>query len=268
MTSEKLEKNKHLLKDTKRAALNLVKTLDACLNGYDAELEEPLARVVRAAEFLSRSDCVEFSEIFKLRDLQPRLDLNTLKHGYFGVVHTPVSIGPKQLLLCEVNLADPASDAAVSEWAEWYLVDPITGAETRIALCDGHNGVEELVDSETLRKLIGYSPDAWEASAVWDRVSPYQYTGRLEAAARKELLEIATEQTVGPVSIWRTLHYYENSEPGITSTEDFLRGEDDVPLVFDSYTQAEEYIEQLEEGRYTLGPGEYAPPTYQIITTD
>lgn len=210
-----------------------------------------------------------------------------LKGGYYGTVECHGRVGESDLLLYEINIADPDEDETGWECAEWYLVDD-DGKNTLIARCDGYTGVGWEINDEELQSLLGYNDEDWEdeeEAQFRALVTSYQITGELIAAAKEATLEDA-EEGDEEVSIWREVNYYAGTcaaptdgfinycdlEPCESQEQDLydlckdLYDDRDYSAAVMTYAQAAAIVNSLDSVTYTLSHGEAGRPNYRIVT--
>jgi len=198
-----------------------------------------------------------------------------LKQGFFGTVELKQIVGKTQIRLYETNIADPDDNECGWECAEWYLVDD-DGAETLVARCDGYTGVEKEIDDDDLRELLGHTVEQWEdeleetsRECFWEKVTSYNITGELIAAAKAAALEEAAENYKGEVAIWVTPNYYAGTLNAPTA--DYLREGDGYAYndikTFDSYADAQKHLNN-DDGPYVCAHGEAGRPNYRIVKID
>jgi len=180
-------------------------------------------------------------------------NLNDLLQGYYGYVAQNVTLKTnKNLSLVETHICDYVSNWEV---AEWYLLkngEPVND-ENPIAICDGYNGVEM-----TDLSILVLTED--EQTEITELVTPY----KLEDLCSWELSTYREEADYSDkcVLVEKTCNYYASDKncPRIVKKED---GKSD--RIFDTYDNAQEWIDEQEGSVYVLSNGEVERPRYRII---
>lgn len=185
-------------------------------------------------------------------------NLEDLKGGYYGIIECKGTFGPRELYCTEI--ADP-NDSDPWECAEWSLVDENRGEAVLIARCDGYNGIEWIVDDEKLLSFFNGDEEALET--LHDTVTPFDISGVLIAAAREAQTEDADEDYEGECKIWATRYYLDGTCNA--PVDGFVSDDAGDAVVYDTYSEAQDAIDDLDAGKYILSHGEYERPSYKIV---
>lgn len=172
-------------------------------------------------------------------------DHSALLNGYFGHVNQVLTLADGRELV-EIHIACPVEDW---ESGEWY----ING--TCIARCDGHNGVTW----ET-----GFEP----TEEIEDLVTSYNFDGLLERA-KADTYQTADEDDTD-VRILITPNYYIGQinapQPHIITGREVDQDDynNDDEHTFDTYQDAQDWIDARESTIYVTANGEAGRPEYKI----
>ena len=158
-------------------------------------------------------------------------------YGYVNAVHETES-GE----LVEIHIADASEDW---ECAEWYLDQKL------IARCDGYNGVEWEGDFKPTEELD-------------EIVTSYELSGLNDDA--KAALQIEAEEGDEDVKIEVTSEYYESHDSAWKNRPLILtESESDEIKVFETFEDAQDWINSEESETYHLSHGEAGRPSYRIV---
>ena len=184
-------------------------------------------------------------------------NLEDIKGGYYGTIEGKGKFAAYDLYVAEI--ADPSEDEPW-ECAEWCLVNSAKTEVITIARCDGYNGIDWVIDDELLALLDG---DEEALETLQDTVTPFDITGELIAAAREAQTEDADEDYEGECKIWATKYYLDGTCNA--PVDGFMSDDDGDAIVYDTYSEAQDAIDELDAGTYILSHGEYERPSYKIV---
>ncbi len=186
-----------------------------------------------------------------------------LTDGFYG--HVNQTIETDHGTLIELHLAEWAGDESW-ECSDWYL-DTGDDDPVHIANCNGTDGVEFLTGWHDLDFSDDEDRDDEIREELDELIESYQPTG-LYKSARIAGMEKATEDDEdGEFVIVEESIFFEsdcnaewNNRPNIVTSDE----EDGDELVFETYRDAEKYVDELDGGTYYTAHGEAGRPNYTI----
>jgi len=179
--------------------------------------------------------------------------VNELKGGFYGIAEIVDNFENETYYLIHTEIADPTEDW---ECAEYYLLKRDLSESYYLAHCDGYNGVKMQLGQSDIDNLLG-------DNNVNEYLSPFEITGDLLAEAMLSIQEEADEDYEGECKIWAEYCY--STTTLNRPTDGFLTGEDYEDLIFGTYQDALDWINDNTTETYYLSHGEMGAPSYKIF---
>ena len=179
--------------------------------------------------------------------------INELKSGFYGTAEI-IDFDNANYYLVRTEIADPAENW---ECAEYHLLKKDLSKSHYLAHCDGYNGVKLQMTQEEIDTLLGEDNDLDEY------IDSYDITGDLLAEARLNASTEATDDYEGECKIW-VEHCYSAGTLG-KPTDGYVQDDNYEDMIFDSYQDAQDWIDDNTAETYYLSHGEMGSPSYSIM---
>ena len=159
--------------------------------------------------------------------------------------------------LVEIHIAEWVSDDENWEEGDWFVEG--NGVFEHVARCNGYDGADWL---SGLYNIAGDNQELEDE--IKELVDSYELSG-LAYEARDAALEDA-EETDADVKIVVTHNYFLNDvNAAFKNAPKVIENENGVEMTFDTYADANEYIDKIESETYYLSHGEAGRPSYRIV---
>jgi len=142
--------------------------------------------------------------------------------------------------------------AAGPDWG-WVKVWQVDGGGYLVYWTDNHDYYAVVEDSVDIEDLA-----AW---LEWDSVNEWESIEQRANVRGSHAIPEARGDEDGPFYVLVTRYWY-----GPIETSRFVLDDRGEPLAFDTYAQARAWIERADSEVYYLAHGEYARPSYKVVT--
>ncbi len=150
---------------------------------------------------------------------------------------------------------DYSFDAAAGRDYGYVRAWSVDADETSFVIQYGDNGGTSYDTAENVDDLA-----AW---LEYDNVDGPDRLRMIANVRGEDAIDAAEETEAGPVLVLITRFWY-----GSTETSDFAETDDNMrtPREFETYQDAQDWIDAAEEGIYSLSHNESGAPSYKIVT--